>query len=1242
MKEEKTFIEWFLEKAIPENKNRIYIEGDGGFGKTKSLKYLCKVLINSYEQYRIIPIYLDAKLLTTRTIPQYIIREYCGDCTEDYISIENILIQQLNNSNYKYLLIIDGLNEVDSSVVNKKIIEFLYDELIDNQNIYIVLSSRTPLTEYKELDMLCDFLSIRFKELNKEKVKKIVKKKISNPSDLMLSVFTNPMMLSIYINTHNKEKYKNIENQSQVLDIFFEEQWLLSTNWRKEETYEKNYDKFVKFIILEYLPNLCRFGENLFQIEDIEYNLTKTDYKNSAFGYVFKQNRFDEIRNLKEKHIEIREYLRDELRIINYSVDSFTIHEKYSSYFQAKYFDLALDAWLKDSSKTPEFLLVKTYDIEFEHDYDEHIITFVNNHFKYFNNVLRCCESIQLIEILSEFKRVIYYSIDYFLNRSLNFSMSKNKKIDFAELQNDIIDKYVNIYNTQYHKYVYIIKKYIDSIFSDTEEYDFLKDLKKCFESILPDTKVPDFLEEMRKYFGDVLRDIEVIELSEILKKYFKNAYEDIVISKLSEALKEMLYVHKEKFSLEKEKSNRSIQIYFLELTKRNVNLFRNMMDSMIKLYLGFPFRNGYQLIEFFLNQESIEFIYQISLPNILRLLNYLRDKNNQPPSENSFVEDKFEWLYSLYINLIKNIVLYNHRKLSEIDFSNLELSSLNLSGISLYNNSLSQIDFRNSDIKKSDLFSIGYYSVPCVHSDEIKLLWYTDLFFAVNYPYRKETVFIFDTMSSILTDTTGNYRFVLETNRSSYDNYNFLYIPKGTRDLYSYNFLLKSGAKLFTLNDDVEIKDINMLSWMNCCNYILMVYKNEKIYFDLDGNIIERRSYKNEKLVSDSKKNNLYEPYLEDKCTSLIKEKIENGFVLKIHWNSLEFSDKEFILEKIGNNKFNMNQFQFNKTKQSVLVGCQKGKTVCLKEWTSSGQYIRTIDFIGTVVDKCFIRITSKGNCFNLYGFDQNYYYIDDNGFTSKLKLLDFPFIGVTQDGKYFVFKLENGLKFCEVQEGNLNEYFTISFNEVLSKCSLEECCKFASAFVIGNAAVLSFENCLDNGDTIFYFVRITISDKNVLVFDKYEVKDGKKRRVVLNGYTDNLNIISYNIFNILAENFCEYDNFDFFDIDNYNFFVMKNDLIISSSMLGKTIIFDMAIMKIKEVLDNTIVYKVFNGILVINNDINDFCETRLKNIFCDLRTHKINSFMNFRNLKNVCFSKIQFTANEIEQLKSFGAILE
>ena len=112
MKEERTFVEWFLEIAIPENKNRIYIEGAGGFGKTKSLKYLCKVLVNNYDKYRIIPMYLDAKLLTARTIPQYIIRNYCGDCIETDASKEDILIQELNNYDYKYLLIIDGLNEV--------------------------------------------------------------------------------------------------------------------------------------------------------------------------------------------------------------------------------------------------------------------------------------------------------------------------------------------------------------------------------------------------------------------------------------------------------------------------------------------------------------------------------------------------------------------------------------------------------------------------------------------------------------------------------------------------------------------------------------------------------------------------------------------------------------------------------------------------------------------------------------------------------------------------------------------------------------------------------------------------------------------------------------------------------------------------------------------------------------------------------------------------------------------------
>lgn len=88
-----------------------------------------------------------------------------------------------------------------------------------------------------------------------------------------------------------------------MLDIFFSEQWEISSNWRRIKNREENYSLFLKFIILEFLPNLCRFGENVFQFEDIEYTLKNTDYKNSCFRFIYKRSRFDEIENLTNRDI---------------------------------------------------------------------------------------------------------------------------------------------------------------------------------------------------------------------------------------------------------------------------------------------------------------------------------------------------------------------------------------------------------------------------------------------------------------------------------------------------------------------------------------------------------------------------------------------------------------------------------------------------------------------------------------------------------------------------------------------------------------------------------------------------------------------------------------------------------------------------------------------------------------------------------------------------------------------------
>ena len=49
-----TFIDWFINVAIPENKKKIYIEANGGFGKTTILKYLYKTLADNYDEYKFI------------------------------------------------------------------------------------------------------------------------------------------------------------------------------------------------------------------------------------------------------------------------------------------------------------------------------------------------------------------------------------------------------------------------------------------------------------------------------------------------------------------------------------------------------------------------------------------------------------------------------------------------------------------------------------------------------------------------------------------------------------------------------------------------------------------------------------------------------------------------------------------------------------------------------------------------------------------------------------------------------------------------------------------------------------------------------------------------------------------------------------------------------------------------------------------------------------------------------------
>lgn len=1214
MKKERTFIEWFLDVAIPEHKNKIYLEGNGGFGKTTVLKSLCKKLSENYEVYGIIPIYIDAKLLSGRTIPQYIIREYCGnDASKD----ENLLFEVLSNKKYKYLVVIDGLNEVDSEIVNERIIDLVDDEFENKENIFVVLASRTALNEYNELNKLLSFkTSLKLSGLDNEKVKEIIAKKIDQPTDLMVSVFTNPMMLSIYINTDNKDMYKNIVNQSQVLDIYFKEQWNISTKWRKRENKDKNYDKFIKFIILEFLPNLCRFGESLFQIEDIEYTLARTDYKNSAFGYIYKFFKFDEIRNLQEKHIEIREYLRDNLKLISHIDDYFTIHEIYASYFQAKYFDLTIDAWLKDTTKNPDFLRVKSYT--FMDEYSDYFKNFFTAHYGYWSNVQRCFSSLQSAANIGEQKNIFYSCFFIYAFLTPDSKERTREKQDF-----------INLINTKNN---IAFKKYVD----------YFKIWEKYTDNSLG-LQIHSLLEELE--LTEKCTNINDEEKGESQERYYLQKKYNILKLQYNMCNKFLYASNLEGFRL------------------------RFYMYSLLSV-LSFE---GSVFFNYFLSGDAKEFIYQISLKKLLPIIKYLGSKyfkctlnideilkiDNELEKiqlEDRYLQSKkvgFEYFYPIFLNLIKEIIIYNKGNLIGLDFSGLDLSLINLSGIDLGNNNGGEASiFQNSIINKNDIVSTGYYAIPCVKSNDIKLLWYTDAFFSINYTYRKEIVFIFDSFASSMAGITSNYRFCLETNRSSFDNYNFLYIPKGTKNLCCYNFLIKIGATLFQLGDDIEINSIKMISWLKNCNSILIVHKNEEIYFDLDGTILKRRSYQNQQLNKDVIKNNLYKPRIGNEHLYLFSENIGDGKFLKIHRHydnntEVKLKDKEFVLGRIGNNKFNLSQYQFNDSKTTVMAVCQHGRSATLREWSVGGEHLRNIEYNGTFVDKCFFVFAATRSYITYYGFDQKYYYLNSNNVWSKLSLPQLELLGTTLNGEFFIFKNNKGIVIYYFNQIHLKKLLTVTYDEILKLANLKENNVFSSAYIFENSVLLSFAQ-KDIENTVNYnCVQFAVSDdsidKNCVdIKNIFKLKGNESSILVFDSYDNRLKMIDTEILNIISVKLCEYDNFDFFDVSNYNFFVMNRIVIISSSILEIIILFDMREMNIIDIFNNAIIFHAYKKVLYVNRDIESSIEGNLLNIFDEATICKVDRFINIKNYQDCIFSKEQFTEKEAKYLETLGAKLE
>lgn len=350
------FISYFFNEAIKENINRIYIEAQGGFGKSFGLKKLCYSIVRDFQNLKMIPIYIDIKKLAGLTVEEYIIREYCYVASNKSTEINFVL----RDNNYKYLIVLDGLNEASEADGNNVVYGFIDSTIAtkaDYNNVYIVVASRYYDKSIKNILQKGGYKHIIYKPFNEHFVESIVKKELSSYSKDLVNVLKNPMMLSIFNNTIVKDKYCNAKHQSDVLDVFFEEQIKISSTYRKYSSEEKT---LFEFVVTVFLPVLLEENKYIYTKSEIK-DLINSVSKNEIFANRIIENDYDEI---DYDFKVIMKILCNDLNLFSKSGTTLVIHQVFNDYFISKYYYEEIVGWLEKPYEDPEFVFSSYNSIE--------------------------------------------------------------------------------------------------------------------------------------------------------------------------------------------------------------------------------------------------------------------------------------------------------------------------------------------------------------------------------------------------------------------------------------------------------------------------------------------------------------------------------------------------------------------------------------------------------------------------------------------------------------------------------------------------------------------------------------------------------------------------------------------------------------------------------------------------------------------------------------------------------------
>lgn len=276
---------------------------EGGCGKTTLLTKLFYEFLEKADPSNhssLIPLYIDAKglegenHLILRHLSKFFFGEYTA--TTDKTTSENAGILDhefsLKTTSPRYLLIIDGYNEIPERVLPKfkrEMLEFLPGGRYSN--VRVVISGR-----HIDIELPEDYFEkFRVKPLSDNKIKKYLADSglwTENIGESMLKILKLPMYLKIYAQTASSE---SIGNKSELLNAFIKRQLDKDSNSAEAEATKSLYSLFLTHI-LPIVAHRMITGNTLLSSEEFEDTLayaskllTESSYKRT-YGEEYRKN----------------------------------------------------------------------------------------------------------------------------------------------------------------------------------------------------------------------------------------------------------------------------------------------------------------------------------------------------------------------------------------------------------------------------------------------------------------------------------------------------------------------------------------------------------------------------------------------------------------------------------------------------------------------------------------------------------------------------------------------------------------------------------------------------------------------------------------------------------------------------------------------------------------------------------------------------------------------------------------